>query len=738
MQHRFRATGSIIASAGIVVVCFAVIGLCADWPQFLGSGMNQVEGPSSVPLARTFPAGGPPVAWFMPNVGETFGAGIVVRDGRVYITEREMKKGVDSNVNFSKYATNFPGADIVRSLDFSTGAEYWRYTHPVNGSGNSMGLAAASTPTVDETRVFVTGPQGWIYCLDKHTGREIWKRDLAEEYGIWIYSWNYTASPVMYKDLIVLTIPGGLQASVVALDKATGTTRWTTPPLPPNYATPYESVYGTTPAPAHFGGVDQFIMIHMRRSVFSVDANTGKCLWSVPATFQWLECNPLILEDSHQVLLSEWHWPALGGLPRKGAKGDLADFIAGGGDPHYSNNFRIAVERGTNGFTAKRLNIPENGHIGLYYPPVRYQGHAYCFKSPGAHGKDIATVACLDLATWKTNWTIMNLKFEGVPILTHDGTIYVVGKNLSIVTPTADHFEPLYNGLLKDGGALSAPALVDGYLLVHNDKNTTCYDVSEPARFSRPARASTTANGTTDNLAGLGAVELCNRLSASLLADRTNAMNTLIQLSGTTAPALLQAAQSDDWPKQSSACAVLQRIGPPAKNVAPDLAILAQNAIKNREWALAGMALDALKAVDDSFARKVVADLAAALRDPDIETQRHALQMIAHLGAMAGAVVDPVLALHGGREHTLARSSIIALGYMTSATDKAVPALVSDLDQPDLKSYLALAALRLMGPPAKRATTEIQAKIAKGKNKTIDKLLEDTLLSLNPATTPTP
>ena len=111
--------------------------------------------------------------------------------------------------------------------------------------------------------------------------------------------------------------------------------------------------------------------------------------------------------------------------------------------------------------------------------------------------------------------------------------------------------------------------------------------------------------------------------------------------------------------------------------------------------------------------------------------QRHALQLVSHLGAAAFLTADAVIALHNGPDNVLTRSSIIVLGDMASAADKVVPVLVADLDKtdpqkPDLQ-FLAMAALRKMGPAAKNALPALQAKVAKSEIQDVNKLLADTV-----------
>src|SRR5262245_61277742 len=71
----------------------ALLGSCArgaDWPQWMGKNRDAVW--SETGILSKFPASGPKVLWRVP-VGGGY-SGPAVEDGKVYVTDRQLAKGV--------------------------------------------------------------------------------------------------------------------------------------------------------------------------------------------------------------------------------------------------------------------------------------------------------------------------------------------------------------------------------------------------------------------------------------------------------------------------------------------------------------------------------------------------------------------------------------------------------------------------------------------------------------------
>jgi outer membrane protein assembly factor BamB len=134
------------------------------------------------------------------------------------------------------------------------------------------GNAPRATPLVAGNRVFLLGAFGHLHCVNLESGTVLWKRQLAEEFATEPPIWGYCASPTLVDGLLIVN-PGAKDASIVALDPATGKTVWQTPGDPAAYAA--------------FTVIDQV----MPRQVVGFDANSiggwevasGRRLWTLTA-----------------------------------------------------------------------------------------------------------------------------------------------------------------------------------------------------------------------------------------------------------------------------------------------------------------------------------------------------------------------------------------------------------------------------------------------------------------------
>src|SRR5512136_1842056 len=91
----------------ILVTCISNL-FAEDWPQYLGPNRNSTSAQKGI--LRSWPEKGPEVLWTVA-VGIGYG-GPVVKDGRVYLLDRDDKVG-----------------DNLRCLDLSTGNELWSFAY---------------------------------------------------------------------------------------------------------------------------------------------------------------------------------------------------------------------------------------------------------------------------------------------------------------------------------------------------------------------------------------------------------------------------------------------------------------------------------------------------------------------------------------------------------------------------------------------------------------------------------
>jgi len=140
-------------------------GMTGSWPRFRNSTMDGVS-VEKIPLAETWPAGGPKVVWSI-DLGQGYG-GAAIHKGRVYILDYDEGRpaGTKDPVDESKKG------DVVRCLSLADGSEIWRQWYHIPIRRNHG--VSRSVPAVTDRFVVSIGPKGHVLCLDAVTGKSIW------------------------------------------------------------------------------------------------------------------------------------------------------------------------------------------------------------------------------------------------------------------------------------------------------------------------------------------------------------------------------------------------------------------------------------------------------------------------------------------------------------------------------------------------------------------------------------
>jgi outer membrane protein assembly factor BamB len=239
-----------LANLGLVFLagCFGLVGLAADWPQFLGPDRDGVS--SKTGLVETWPQTGPPLVWQRP-VGSGF-SGPVVAGRRLILLHRLGDK------------------EIVACLDAATGKDQWQFAYPSSYRDDfGMDEGPRSTPLIAGNHVYTLGAEGHLHCLDLASGKKVWERSLNAEYQVPKGFFGVATSPLVEGNLLLLNV-GGKGAGIVAFDKDTGKEVWR--------ATNHEASY-SSPVAATLNGKRQ-VLFFTREGIVLLDPRTGAINYS--------------------------------------------------------------------------------------------------------------------------------------------------------------------------------------------------------------------------------------------------------------------------------------------------------------------------------------------------------------------------------------------------------------------------------------------------------------------------
>jgi outer membrane protein assembly factor BamB len=397
-----------------------------DWPQWRGPARDGVCRETG--LARSWPAGGPPLLWKFDGAGVGYSGPAIVGD-RLYAL------GADD------------AAEFLFALDVKSGRRLWS-TRIGPRTENPWGDGPRSTPTVDGDTVYALGGAGVLAAVAAADGRLLRTRDLRKDlegelqtgFGI---DWGYCESPLVDGDRIIVC-PGGAKGAMVALDKHTGNVVWRCT------AAVGVQTYSST-MPITVGGVRQYVQV-LGNGVVGVAAADGRLLWHHKIAFGLGVHVPTPVVHGDSVYVTTGY--VIGCTRLKLS----ADGKAVRAEPAYSN---------------KEMT---NHHGGV----VLLDGHVYGYS-------DNRGWVCQEFAAGRTVWAEKDKLGKG-SIAAADGRLYVLterGGHVGLLAASpAGYVEhgrftlPKLSGQRKPrGGVWTHPVIAGGRLYLRDQELLYCFDV---------------------------------------------------------------------------------------------------------------------------------------------------------------------------------------------------------------------------------------------------------------------
>jgi outer membrane protein assembly factor BamB len=165
-------------------LCAVSVSFASDWHQFRGPNGNGITDETNLP-ATLDPNETQLWKTPLPGLGEATPAIIA---GRVYLSGYDKKAG-----------TLF-----ALCLSADTGKPLWQRSIPTN-KPSTQNSAAAPSPTGDTTGVVFLYADGTLVKFDAE-GKELWKRDLAADYGPLALGHAYSSSPLLYDHRLYVAV----------------------------------------------------------------------------------------------------------------------------------------------------------------------------------------------------------------------------------------------------------------------------------------------------------------------------------------------------------------------------------------------------------------------------------------------------------------------------------------------------------------------------------------------------
>lgn len=426
-----RPSISVVAMLTLIAIGASLVAASTqadEWTRFrgpLGHGCSAETG-----LLKSWPEGGPPMLWKIEGLGVGYSS--VSFSGDLMFTMGDLTIDGDK----SQY---------IEAYDLTTRERVWETKiGPPHRDGPRC------TPTLDGDRVYAIGTSSDLLCVDMKTGRPIWSKNLARDFGGKMMSvWAFSESPLIDGDRLICT-PGGKEATMVALDKMTGETIWKC--AMPNIGSRGKDGAGySTAVVSEACGVRQYVQI-LGRGAIGVEAATGRFLWGYNKIASGTAniTSPVTIGDFAFVTTSYGTGSALLKLVRDGDTITAEEVYFNGPD------------------------VFENHHGGV----VRIGAYIY-----GGNGMAKGAPVCLDLRTGKPAWKVKAPARGSAAVIYADGNMifrYESG-DVFLVEATPDEFriKGKLNPPTGQGPAWPHPALRNGLLYLRHRDVISCYDLRE-------------------------------------------------------------------------------------------------------------------------------------------------------------------------------------------------------------------------------------------------------------------
>jgi outer membrane protein assembly factor BamB len=403
MQRCFVLTCFVLTAASSLALLAVDAAVGQEWPRFRGPNGTAVSQATTIPVRWT----SDDYRWRVELPGTGYSSPVVWAD-RLFVTS----------------AMDEDATQILRCLRTSDGGTIWeRSFASTTHSKHKFNCYASASPVVDADRVYMAWatPEHYnVVALSQQKGEDVWRRDL----GPFVSQHGFGASPILVDDLIIVPNDQDGESSVIALDRATGETRWERKRRTDKAAFSTPCLYQPDQGPP------QLILSSSAHGITGLDPSDGAVIWELPVFEKRVVGSPavaagLIFASAGEGGVGKQMFAVRPGNPQKGVEAKVAYEITG----------------------------------SLPYVPT-----------PVAHGDlvflwlDRGVVTCLDAPTGEIAWQErVGGDYFGSPVRVGDRLYCISREGEVVVLAAAREFKVLGRIDLEERSQ-STPAIADGVM----------------------------------------------------------------------------------------------------------------------------------------------------------------------------------------------------------------------------------------------------------------------------------
>jgi outer membrane protein assembly factor BamB len=460
-----------------------------DWPQFRGPGANGLSAEKDLPKEWGADKN---VLWKVNIHGRGWSSPIVWGD-KVFLTaafsEKEPKavpgggfgkgppgggKGPPGGGGggFGRPGGGKPPDMVfqfeIYCLDRGTGKEIWKqvaHEGKPRIATHRSNTFASETPVTDGERVYAYFGMTGLFCYDV-AGKFVWKKDLGA-YPMQM-GWGTSSSPVLDSERLFLQIDNEEKSFLVALDKKTGEEVW-------RESRTERSNWGS---PIVWKNKERTEIVTVgSQKVRSYDPASGKALWELSMGGGRCTASP-VGDDAQLYVGTAAGFGGGGGFGKGPPGGEFGKGPPGGGGRGGGGSL-FAVKAGASGDVTPKMGETTSAGVAWSVPragpsmasPLVYQGYVYILEQNGG------MVSCFDAKTGKTAYQrerIPNARAFWASPWAYDGKIFCLDDGgTTHVLAAGPEFKVLSTNSLKDQ-FWATPAIAGGSLILRGVENIYC------------------------------------------------------------------------------------------------------------------------------------------------------------------------------------------------------------------------------------------------------------------------
>ena len=424
--------------SALLTVSFSISIFAADWAQWRGPEFNGSSPETGLPSAWEKDQ----AKWSVDMPGPSASTPIIKGD-KVFIST--------------------PDAETqtlhAMALDRKSGEILWKKEVGVGMRRDDRSNYTSPSPVALDDKVFFFYGNGTLIAFD-HSGKELWKRDIQEDYGDFAFQWTFSSSPMFYEGTLYLQVlqrdvpvhgkgKRGGESFLLGIDPDTGKTKWRH--VRPSEARAESLEAFSTPIPHEYQGRKEILVVG-GDLISGHDPKDGRELW------RWGTWNPTRIT----------HWRL---VPSPVAGEGIILACAPKKDPIY------AVKAGLSGTLTDEalawVSREERALSSDVPTPLFYKNDFFILND------DRGALSRVEPKTGKIKWSLElpgRKKYEASPTGA-DGKIYLMNFGGDVVVVDAEKGEVLSNipmGTFNDNMTRSTVAVAHGNLFIRTNEKLFC------------------------------------------------------------------------------------------------------------------------------------------------------------------------------------------------------------------------------------------------------------------------